>query len=428
MRAFAYTLALFLAACSASEQGRVLLIGLDGADMELAGPLMAEGRLPHLARLADEGTAGLLESAHPFLSPRVWTTIATGKTPDHHGIGGWVYKDADGQIHLYESVHRRGAALWNIASDAGLTVTMVNWLMTYPPEVILGVVVTDHALPKEAETRRSFGNHFANELFQHDLDDIGTVEAPVVFPTPWRERLLPMLVSLSPLTHPNPFHTSEELKGVALRFELSHFFWNDQRAIRVALELEEALHPDIMMVLLQGIDRVSHSLWGTLRPETAPGLTEAQRQSGAEALRHYYEISDALVGKLSERYGSEDLVMVVSDHGFEYVEGKGTHAWGGTHETDESLHGIFFARGPGVPAGHEARGLRVRDVTPTILTWLGLPVARDMDGRPAEFLEQKPSWTETYDDLEIQRVEKQGTDAEAEILRQLEALGYIESD
>ncbi len=428
MRLLVGSLVFMLGACAPPEGGRVLVVGLDGASMDLVRPMMDEGRLPNLARLAHEGVSGRLRSERPLLSPRVWTSIATGKTPSNHGVGGWVWRDPNGQIHLFEGLHRRGPALWNIASDAGLKVVTVNWLMTYPPEVINGVMVTDHALPKESDTRRRFGNRFANKVFKRGLDDEGTTSAPFILPTSWAKRLWPILFSIEPLTHPNPFDTSEELKGVALRFELSHFYWNDQRATRAALKLEEELRPDVLLVLLQGIDRVSHSLWGTLHPETAPGLTEPQRLAGAKSLRHYYEISDALVGRLAERFGSRNLVMVVSDHGFEYIPGKGTHPWGGSHESEKALHGILFARGQGLPKGHTVEGVSVNDVTPTILAWLGLPVARDMDGQPAAFLEREVQYTDSYDGLRIERVGGGRSDVEAEILRQLEGLGYIDEN
>ena len=394
--------------------------------MDLVGPMMDEGRLPNLARLARDGVSGRLKSQQPLLSPRVWTTIVTGKMPSDHGIGGWVWSDPNGRIHLFESLHRRGAALWNIASDAGLQVVTVNWLMTYPPEVINGVMVTDHALPAESEKRRKFADRFAKMAHNRGLDDEGTESAPLILPTSWGKRLWPLLYSIKPLTHPNPFDTNEELKGVALRLELSHFYWNDQRATRAALELEDELHPDVLLVLLQGIDRVSHSLWGTLHPDTAPGLTKRQRQAGAKALRHYYEIADSLVGRLVARYDSRDLVMVVSDHGFEFVPGKGTHAWGGTHETDKALHGILFARGAGLPRDRTAEGISVNDVTPTILAWLGLPVARDMVGQPLKQLEREVMYTESYDYIAIERVGEGRSGVEAEILQQLEALGYID--
>jgi hypothetical protein len=421
---------LLLAACSPAAPepapGRVLVIGLDGATMQLARLMMKSGRLPNLSRLAREGSAGQLTSDYPLLSPRVWTTIATGKTPDKHGIEDWVYRDEQGHAHVYESLDRRGAALWNIASDAGLRVATVNWLMTYPPEVLNGVVVTDHALPREGDRRRSFGNRMAQAKFKRDLDSEGTKDSPVIFPLEWHDRLWPAVSTPAPFGEPDPCEPDESLKGVAIVPELAFFCSVDQRAAKIAMQLQQELDPDLLMVLLNGVDRISHSLWGTLRPETAAGLDEEKRQAGVRFLTNYYELADQLVGRLLEHYGPNDLVLVVSDHGFEWKPGKGIHPWGGTHESEKALHGIIFARGPGVPEGRTTPEISINDITPTILAWLGLPVAADMDGKPASFVQREIHEVASYDSIAIERIGETGSEAEPEILRQLEALGYIQ--
>ena len=72
---------------------KVALIGLDGADWELIDPLIARGRLPHLARLKAGGAWGPLRSMDPMLSPLLWTTVATGKPPEQHGIIDFLVRD-----------------------------------------------------------------------------------------------------------------------------------------------------------------------------------------------------------------------------------------------------------------------------------------------------------------------------------------------
>ena len=65
---------------------------MDPAVMDL---LMSDGALPHFSRLRQEGAYGRLISQKPLLSPVIWTTIATGKTPDQHGIGHFVAVNSD---------------------------------------------------------------------------------------------------------------------------------------------------------------------------------------------------------------------------------------------------------------------------------------------------------------------------------------------
>ena len=85
--------------------------------------------------------------------PRIWNTIATGKVPEKHGITSFARKNQD-ESHLFLSTDRKVHALWNIASEAGMTVGVVNWWNTYPPARIDGVMVSDHILATEIEGRR----------------------------------------------------------------------------------------------------------------------------------------------------------------------------------------------------------------------------------------------------------------------------------
>ena len=84
-------------------------------------------------------------------------SIATGKKPSKHGIVAFAWKDEEGTPHLYLSSDRKTHALWNIASEAGLTVGVVNWWNTYPPERVRGVIVSDHSLALEIERDRKSG-------------------------------------------------------------------------------------------------------------------------------------------------------------------------------------------------------------------------------------------------------------------------------
>ncbi len=117
--------------------------------------------------------------------------------------------------------------------------------------------------------------------------------------------------------------------------------------------------------------------------------------------------------------------MVVYDHGFE--AGQALMLLTGVHESDKSINGVMFARGPGIPAGDSTGEVSVNDVTATILAWLGLPVADDMDGRPAAFLRREASERiASYGHLTIERVTQAPSGVEDEIVEQLRGLGYLE--
>lgn len=413
----------------APARGRVLLIGIDGASPLVTRPWMKQGLLPNLDALSRAGAFGPLQSHFPLLSPRIWTSIATGKTPEQHGITSWVRVEGDTPT-LLTGRDRKVHALWNIASRSGLEVGVVNWLNTQPPEEVNGVMVTDFAIPGERKGREAFGGGFAKK---------GAAGAPsasskeagqiVTHPSEWADRV-DRLMEGAPLTSiANPFEDAADLPHKVFHEMLARTFRNDDLVARIALEIDETLEPDLMMVFFPGIDRTCHMFWGGLEPEEKYPeklrFTPEGKRAAAQVVRDYYHYADALIGKLLERYGPNDLVLIVSDHGFEAVQNRGGLTGG--HDSPAASRGVVFARGPGVTPGTEARDIGVNDITPTILAWLGLPVGADMAGRPAPFvaateLASVPTW----DTEPITRIGIAAEGTESDIIEDLRALGYVE--
>ncbi|MCH2170880.1 alkaline phosphatase family protein [Myxococcota bacterium] len=411
-----------LAGCSTTDEvkpGRVLIVGIDGANFRVIDRLTARNGVPNLQGLARQGVRGPLLAHFPIWSPRIWNSIATGKAPENHGILGFVH-----DRELYKSSDRTTHALWNIATDAGLRVGVVNWWNSYPPERINGVMISDHVLPGATHLRK----------LAHGATDDETL-SPVVHPLEWQDRVLAMVeAEPKPVAFEDPFEERSDLPHWVKADKLSRAFVDDATITAMALEVEAQLRPDLLMVFLPGIDRVSHWLWGNLEPANAYPEhlrpTPTERRAGAEALFKYYMYTDALIGTLLERFGPDDLVLVVSDHGFE--AGVVFKQLTGTHDSANAQQGILYARGPGIPAGRKARGAgdrlpSVDDITPSVLAWLGLPIGKDMDGQPLPDFERGPLTTvATHDTTTIERLDEKSSGAEPQMLEQLRELGYIE--
>jgi len=81
----------------AAQDGRVIVLGFDGADAERARVMMDAGRLPNLTKLRDQGTFAPLHSTVPAESPVAWATANSGANPAKTGIPGFVKRSfADG--------------------------------------------------------------------------------------------------------------------------------------------------------------------------------------------------------------------------------------------------------------------------------------------------------------------------------------------
>ena len=73
----AFALACSSQAPSAFKQ-KLVILGFDGMDPDLAREWMKEGKLPNLSKLAAQGALLPLQTTHSPESPTAWASFATG--------------------------------------------------------------------------------------------------------------------------------------------------------------------------------------------------------------------------------------------------------------------------------------------------------------------------------------------------------------
>jgi predicted AlkP superfamily phosphohydrolase/phosphomutase len=77
----------------AGGQPKLIVLGFDGADAKLTQKWIAEGKLPNLAKLAQQGTFSPLRSPIPSQTPVSWSTFSTGLSPGRHAIFDFLKRD-----------------------------------------------------------------------------------------------------------------------------------------------------------------------------------------------------------------------------------------------------------------------------------------------------------------------------------------------
>ncbi|MCB9916476.1 MAG: alkaline phosphatase family protein [Planctomycetes bacterium] len=81
---------LLRSADAAPAHGRVVVLGFDGGDYRTAAAMAADGRMPNLAALAQEGTFAPLGTTWSAESPVAWAALNTGQNPSKTGVPGFV--------------------------------------------------------------------------------------------------------------------------------------------------------------------------------------------------------------------------------------------------------------------------------------------------------------------------------------------------
>ena len=128
------------------DAGPLLMIGWDAGDWQTIDPLLDKGEMPNLARLIQNGVRAPMKSRQPMLSPLLWTSMATGLSPEQHGVLDFLVKDPkSGGTLPITSRWRKAPAIWNITSAAGKRSAVFAWWATYPAEPIDGVMITERA-------------------------------------------------------------------------------------------------------------------------------------------------------------------------------------------------------------------------------------------------------------------------------------------
>ena len=368
---------------------RVRMLLLDGASLDVIAPAVAEGRLPNFGRIFDGGSVMHLATMRPTQAETVWSAVATGRGPMQNGVRSSASYRALGMTpaisllpdycfaqalvrfgFLWEEPHAApdlaARPLWNVLSDQGVSVGVIGWPLTQPVSPVQGYLVSDtfHRL-SDAE---------------FDIDGASAVWPPSMLET--------LRASRAVAPDPDPVALVSAMGGPpAGDYDMA----SDPDPVvadRVHASLLDAFSGTptrFSAVRFPGVDAVGHYYLRFANPFAFGDVSEEERRRYGRVLEQYYGFLDMHVGRMIDRLGPEDVLLVVSAFGMEPLSpGKrvlerlvGNPAISGTHE--RSPDGFLLAFGLPVQPGRPPRA-SVVDVAPTILYFFGLPVGRDMEG------------------------------------------------
>lgn len=415
---------------------KVLLIGLDGADWQLIDPLLERGRLPGLASLLRRGVRADLRSNDPMLSPLLWTTVATGKPPEDHGIIDFLLVDTKtGRRVPMSSTFRRTKALWNILTDVGRDSAFVAWWATWPAERVEGTMVTDRV---------------SYSLFAGITPEPGEGGAGLTFPPGYIDQVKDRLVRPADLSYDQARRflriSREEFERGMARLDrptggppedpvvaLARVVAAARTYHAIGLDLLRRGQPELTAIYYEGIDQVGHRFMHCAPPRMSLA-TDAEWERYRDTVGAYYEYQDELLRELLAAAGPETVFVLLSDHGFKNGAGRPPGIAPYVSEKPGFWHrryGVFVLAGPGVRHG-TLDPVSLYDIAPTVLAILGLPRPEDMGGRVLDeaFLAPvRPSVVATYEGIgeraQAPVASAAGSAIEAEMVRELTALGYL---
>ena len=394
---------------AAGEAPRVTVIALDGATLAYIMPRVAEGRLPNFSRVLEAGAVIDLATIRPTQPDPVWAAVATGMIPSKSGVRSAARYFARGDRcgidllpdHCFSHalVQRwprartcRGRRtqwaarpLWAILSDAGVTTGVVRWPLTHPSQPLAGIPRQRSAATSSSEPKP-------------------TSKAPCIRPT-----LLPAV------PRPRRIVCGRVGHGGAAGF-LDRHARSDSVAPRPDVRARSAKAcgrgPAAFRLcpLRRGSTSSVITTCGTPNPQRRAEFPSAERRRFAEVIDRYYALHRHRTGHGPRRDAARRSRARDFRVRHAIARAREAHdARAGARRCRDHRHPRARSRRisarlrGGRPARRPQRGSIV-DVTPTLLYFFGLPVARDMDGFARRDLFTREFTTEASDNVQLAKV------------------------
>jgi predicted AlkP superfamily phosphohydrolase/phosphomutase len=372
---------------------RLIVVGVDGLDLAQLRTGIARGELAGFASVLRRGAHGPLATLRPTEAPPIWTTIYTGRLPRDHGVKSFSSYRLRGSRTTYDllpkgafvtllerarlvsrtpvtSAARRRRALWNVLNAFEIPAGVVRVWATHPPEQIQAFMVSPYFHALAAQDR--------GEAAVHPQAAEAELGARLVTAADVDRALVGEFVDPAAAGEGDDARWRRELVEQALAPDLTY-----QRA---GDALRAAYDPPFFATYFYGLDVVGHAFTRYADPDAFGDVSPDEGRRFGRVRDAYAAWIGRAVGDMAEGLRPGEILLVVSGYGMRAVP-PWRRAWNalaggatpsGTHAG--APDGVLLAIGDGIRPGATLKA-SVLDLTPTMLYLMGLPVARDMEGR-----------------------------------------------
>ncbi|WP_134672526.1 alkaline phosphatase family protein [Halorussus marinus] len=252
------------------DKPRVAFFGIDGVPYSFLEDHFDE--FENLAALADEGSAGPIDSIVPPESSACWPSLTTGVNPGQTGVYGFQDRET-GSYDTYVPMGRdvQATRVWDRVQNAGRDATVMNVPVTFPPQRNVQRMVSGFLSPgiDKAAYPDELGSYLdsidykidANAKLGHDEDKGDFIENA---------------------------HETLDARYEAFKHYLQQDDW------------------DLFFGVFMTTDRVNHFLF------------KHYEEDGEyrEAFLDFYRKLDRYVGEIRQNLPDDVTMLVASDHGF----------------------------------------------------------------------------------------------------------------
>ena len=254
---------------------RVIIVGIDGAPFRLIKHLAEDGTMPNMKMLIEESIFRQMASSLPEISSVAWSSIITGTNPGVHGIFGFTDLAPGSYRTVYPNFNTlRATPFWG-REGMGRSV-IINVPTTFPVRALDGAMIAGFVALDLG--RAAYPRSLVPRLKEMDYRvDVDAGRAAESIPEFLRD-----------------LDRTLEARVAAFRY-----LWR------------EILEWQTFMFIFTGADRLSHFLWHAYEDVSHP--------FHADFVGHFHKI-DRVIGEIVDRLEKDDVMLLVSDHGFELLK------------------------------------------------------------------------------------------------------------
>jgi predicted AlkP superfamily phosphohydrolase/phosphomutase len=365
---------------TAKPNPRVVVIGVNGMELDVIRPLLLQGKMPNLSKVIKKGAYGKLRTVSAPNCPRVYSTLFTSTKPEEHGVSGFIVGGITANTNMLKE-----EPIWSMLSKDGVTVGMANVPATFPVMPVNGYMISGML------TRGK--NCEDGVLCAPKLSEVEGGDA--VYPAPLKAELLKNVGDFyidcerMPAASDLKGHETEVIDAWLSKVQLIR----DEQTKLFDYLLDH--HPTEFTWLAQSCeDRTGHWLY-PIAPYHA-GYNPKINSVRPDAFPDQYVAFDKVLGSILKHIDDNTYVIIISDHGIKPLrefEETDPHAHMDHEKTTpviakhdfadgDDVPGSFFAMGPGIKHDLRLMGLEasVYDVAPTILHIYGIQQPVQMRG------------------------------------------------
>jgi predicted AlkP superfamily phosphohydrolase/phosphomutase len=368
----------------------VVVVGVNGMELDVIRPLLLKGEMPNLARVIKSGAYGKLRTVSAPNCPRVYSTLFTSTKPEEHGVSGFIVGGITANTNMLKE-----EPIWSILSKSGVTVGMANVPATFPVMPVNGYMVS-------------------GMLTRGKNCEDGVLCAPKLSEVEGGDAVYPAAMKAELLKNVGDFYIDCERMPSAEQLRGNENAVIDAWLKKVQLIRDQQTqlfdyvlntHPTEFTWMAQSCeDRTGHWLY-PIAPYNV-GYNPKINAVRTDAFPDQYIAFDKVLGTILKHVDDNTYVFIVSDHGIKPLrefEETDPHAHMDHEKTTpviakhdfadgDDVPGSFFAMGPGIKHDLRLMGFEasVYDLAPTILHIYGIEEPKQMRGRVLSEIFENP--------------------------------------